>query len=139
REGCREVVTRFLDLETMGRAAAEDAWDKMSDAQRESYRAAFADRMTAECGRQLAGNRGQDVRSISVRPTKDGDKLVATRIGRGDDAKVVVWRLHGEDAKAATDVIWEGHSAVAKARGEFAAVLQGANGDVEKLIAFMRK
>jgi hypothetical protein len=39
----------------------------------------------------------------------------------------------------ATDVIWEGHSATAKARDEFAAILQGAHGDIDAAIESMRK
>jgi ABC-type transporter MlaC component len=52
---------------------------------------------------------------------------------------MIGWRMRGGDASAAVDVIWEGNSAVAKARNDFAAVLQGANGDVDALIGFMRK
>jgi ABC-type transporter MlaC component len=139
RAGCRDVVGRFLNLEAMAKAAGEDIWDKMSVAQRETYRTAFGDRMVAECGRQFADYRGEDVRELGTRSLSGGDKLVMTRVGRGEDAKMVGWRMHGGDASAAVDVIWEGNSAVAKARSEFAAVLQGANGNVDALIGFMRK
>ena len=136
--GCRELLPRFLKLDAMAQAAGEDFWNKLSDEQRKTYRAAFADRMVTECGRQFANYKGEDIRELGNRTVAGGDKLVMTRVGRGDDAKQIGWRMRG-DASAAIDVIWEGHSAVAKARTEFAAVLQVANGDMAALIGFMRK
>ena len=54
---------------------------------------------------------------------------------------MIAWRLRdaGSDTWAAVDVIWEGHGAIAKARAEFAAGLQAANGDIDALIGHMRR
>jgi ABC-type transporter MlaC component len=139
--GCRDLLGRVLNLETMARAATEKAWDRMSVAQREAYQAAFADQLAAECARELAGYDGEPIRLAGVRSTQDGDKLATLRVGAAENAKMIAWRLRGagSDTWSAVDVIWEGHGAIANARAEFAAGLQGAKGDIDALIRRMRK
>lgn len=139
--GCRDFLHRVLNLDTMARAASEEAWNQMSASQREGYQAAFAGRLASECARELADDKGDAIALAGVRTTQDGDKLATIRVGAADNARMIAWRLRaaGEDKYVATDVIWEGHSAIAKARDEFAAVLQGAHGDVDAAIESMRK
>jgi ABC-type transporter MlaC component len=139
--GCRDFLGRVLNLEKMAHAATEGAWNRMSVAQRESYQAAFADRLVSECARELADHKGEAIALAGIRSTTDGDKLATIRIGAAEGAKMIAWRLRKADADtwSAVDVIWEGHSAIAKARDEFAAGLQGANGDIDALIGLMRK
>ena len=138
--GCRDFLGRVLNLETMARAVTEAAWERMSVAQREAYQAAFADRLASECARALADYKGEAITLAGVRSTPDGDKLATLRVG-AEDAKMIAWRLRdaGSDTWAAVDVIWEGHGAIAKARAEFAAGLQAANGDIDALIGHMRR
>jgi len=139
--GCRELLGRVLNLETMARAVTEDAWERMSVAQREAYQAAFADRLAAECARELADYKGEPIGLAGIRSTPDGDKVATIRVGAAEDAKMIAWRLHdaGADSWSSVDVIWEGHGAIAKGRAEFAAGLQGAQGDVDAVIGHMRK
>ncbi len=139
--GCRDFLGQVLNLETMAHAATEKAWNRMSVAQRESYQAAFSDRLVSECARELADHKGEAIALAGVRSTPDGDKLATIRVGAPEGAKMIAWRLRKADADnwSAVDVIWEGHSAIAKARDEFAAGLQGANGDIDALIGLMRK
>jgi ABC-type transporter MlaC component len=139
RLGCRDLVGRFFNLEAMAKAAGEEIWGKMSATQRDAYQAAFGDRMVAECARQFANYQGDTIKEINIRSLPGGDTLATTRFGDGEDAKTVGWRLRGGNPSSAIDVVWDGTSAVAKARSEFAAVLHGANGNVDALIAFMRK
>jgi len=139
RIGCRDVVGRFFNLESMAKAAGENIWDKMSATQRETYQGAFGDRMVAECGRQFANYQGETIKEINIRSLPGGDMLVTTRFGENEDAKTVGWRLRGGNPSAAIDVVWAGTSAVAKARSDFAAALHGVNGNVDALIAFIRK
>jgi len=139
RVGCRDVVGRFFNLEAMAKAAGDNIWDKMSAAQRDAYQAAFGDRMVADCGRQFANYQGETIQEINIRSLPGGDTLVTTRFGESEGAKTVGWRLRGGNPSSAIDVVWSGTSAVAKARSDFAAVLHGANGNVDALIGFMRK
>jgi ABC-type transporter MlaC component len=112
----------------------------MSVAQRENYKKAFGERMVSECTRELADTKGDAVELAGIRSAPDGDKLATMRVG-AEDTKMIAWRLHrtGTDTWSAVDVIWEGHSAVAKARDEFAAGLHGAHGNIDALLELMRK
>jgi ABC-type transporter MlaC component len=139
--GCREFLGRALNLEAMAHAASEETWERMSATQRDGYEAAFAQRLARECARELAGGRSGAVTLAGVRTTQDGDKLATLRVGDADNVRMIAWRLReaGEDKFVATDVIWEGHSAIAKARDDFAATLQGTHGNIDALIEMMRK
>ena len=141
REECRDFLNLVLDFDAMARATNEEIWDKMTLPQRATYRAAFEHRMVSSCVRQFSEYEGEVLQLAGVRSTESGDKLVTVRVGAQDDGKLVTWKLRdcGSDNWRAVDVIAEGRSAVLDARNEFAAVLQGVNGDIEALIAFMRK
>ena len=140
-EGCHDLLNQILDLDAMAQATNAEIWDKMTLPQRESYRAAFEQRMISNCVRQFNEYEGELLQLAGVRSTEGGDKLATVRVGSQDDGKLVTWRLHsyGPNDWRAVDVITEGRSAVLDARVEFAAVLQSVNGDIEALIAFMRK
>jgi ABC-type transporter MlaC component len=139
--GCRDLLGRTLDLAAVAQAATEDAWSRMSAPQREAYQAGVAQRFAAECARQLADYKGEAIALAGIRPTGGGDRLATQRLGEGGNARMIAWRLRRtSDGKfRAVDVVWEGHSAVAKAREEFLASLQSAHGNVDALIESMRK
>jgi ABC-type transporter MlaC component len=139
--GCKDFLGHVLDLKVMAQAASEDAWDRMSVAQRESYQGALSERLVSECAHEFTEYKGEAIVLAGIRSIQNGDKLATLRVGAAEDAKMVAWRLHGAggDKVSAVDVIWDGHSAVAKARTEFAAGLQGTHGNVDALIELMRK
>jgi ABC-type transporter MlaC component len=139
--GCRDLLGRTLDVTAVAQAATEDAWSRMSATQREAYQAGVTQRFAAECARQLANYKGEAIELAGIRPTSGGDRLATQRLGEGNETKMIAWRLRrAPDGKfRAVDVIWEGHSAVAKAHEEFAAGLQSAHGNVDALIESMRK
>jgi ABC-type transporter MlaC component len=142
RAGCRDLLSRLLALDVMARATVSDTWDKMTDSQRDTFRSAFAERMASECVRSFVDYDGDAIALVGVRSPQDGDKLATVRFGSEDnDSKRITWRLRQVDGETwrAVDVISEGRSAVLTAQDEFAAVLQSNNGDVEALIASMRK
>ena len=139
--GCRDLLGRTLDVEAVAQAATEDAWARMSAPQREAYEAGVTQRFAAECARQLADYKGEAIELAGIRPTSGGDRLATQRLGEGNETRMLAWRLRraGDGKFHAVDVIWEGHSAVAKAHEEFAAGLQSAHGDVNALIESMRR
>jgi len=139
--GCGDFLGRYLDTGALAQAASEEAWTRMSAAQREAYRAAVAHRLAVECVRQFAGYKGEPIELMGIRSVAGGDNLATQQLGNDQTGRMIAWRVHrAEDGKFhVVDVIWEGHSAVAKARGDFAAVLQGAHGDLDAVIAAMRK
>jgi ABC-type transporter MlaC component len=138
--GCRDFLTRTLDVAAMAQAASEDAWTRMSAAQREDYGAGVAQRLAAECSRQLTGYKGDAVELMGIRATSGGDRLATFRLGAADSNRMIAWRLRAKSGQyRAVDVTWEGHSAVAKAREEFAAGLHGVNGNVDAFIESLKK
>jgi ABC-type transporter MlaC component len=142
RAGCRDLLSRLLALDVMARATVSDAWDKMTDSQRDSFRSAFAERMASACVRGFSDYDGDEIKLVGVRSPKGGDILASVRFGTEDDnSKRITWRLRQVDGETwrAVDVILEGRSAVLTAQEEFAAVLQSQDGDIEALIASMRK
>ena len=141
QQGCRDLLNKILDLDTMARASNVDIWEKMTSTQRDTFRMAFERRMIGNCVQQLGGYKGESLQLAGVRGTDDGHLLATVRIGSQEDGKLVTWRLHGSssDGLRADDVVTEGRSAVLDARNEFAAVLQSVNGDIEALIAIMQK
>jgi ABC-type transporter MlaC component len=140
-EGCRVLLNDILDLDAMAQSANVEIWEKMTAPQRDLFRVAFEHRMIANCVRQFGTYEGERLKLAGVRTTDSGQLLATVRVGSQDDAKLVTWRLHnfGPRNWRAVDVIAEGRSAVSDARIEYAAVLQSVNGDIEALIAFMRK
>jgi ABC-type transporter MlaC component len=139
--GCGDFLGRYLNLEALAQAASEDAWNRMSATQREAYRGGLAHRLALECTRELAGYKGEPIMLMGIRQAAGGDNLATQRLGSAENGRMIAWRVHrAEDGTLrVTDVIWEGHSAVAKARDEFAAVLQGAKGNIDTVIEAISK
>ena len=137
--GCSDFLGKVLDFPAMAQAASDAAWERMSATQRDAYATAFAHGVAAECARDLAKYHGQQITLAGVRDTPQGDKLATVRLGPPEDAHMIAWRLRGTDAHAAIDVIFEGHSTVAQAHDQFAAVMQGMHDDIDAVIEALRK
>lgn len=135
---CREITNRLMDVDLMARAAVKDSWDQMNPQQRSSYKAAFHEKMIAECLRVTRENKAENVTLAGVRPLSGGDRLLSTRFG-GEGGRVVTWRVRGSSRVTAIDIVYNGRSAVLSARQEYARVLESNKGNVEALIAFMQK
>jgi ABC-type transporter MlaC component len=140
-DGCREFLNEILDLDAMAHAVNAEIWEKMTSAQRGTFRVAFERRMIGNCVRQFDEYEGAVLQLAGVRTTESGHLLATVRVGAPDDGKLIVWRLTGlpSDRLRAVDVITDGRSAVADASFEFAAVYQSVNGDIEALIAFLQR
>jgi ABC-type transporter MlaC component len=110
----------------------------MTPSQRTAYGAAFDDRVLVKCAAIIGDYHGDKIVLMGVRPAGGGDLLATTRFGSSEAARMVTWRLRNGE-KRVVDVIGQGGSAVASARNEYAAVLQSNNGDIDALIAFLRK
>jgi ABC-type transporter MlaC component len=138
--GCGDFLGRVLDLAAMAKTAARDGWERMSAAQREAYQTAFAHRLAAECGRELAKYKGEPVILAGVRSMANGDKLATVRLGPPESARMIAWQLRGTgEALAAVDVVFEGHSAMIKAYDDFVGVLRANRGNIDAVIESLRK
>jgi ABC-type transporter MlaC component len=138
--GCGDFLGRVLNLPTMAKNAARDAWERMSAEQRDAYEKAFAQRLAAECARELANYKGEPITLAGVRNVASGDKLVTVRLGPPERARMIAWQLRGAgDTPSAVDVLFEGHSAMIKAHGDFVGVLRANRGNIDAVIESLRK
>jgi ABC-type transporter MlaC component len=137
--GCGDFLGQVLNLPTMAKTAARDGWEQMSAEQRDAYEKAFAQRLAGECARELAKYNGEPITLAGVR-NMGGDKLATFRLGAPENARMIAWQLRGtNDALAAVDVIFEGHSAMIKAHDDFLTVLRANKGNIDAVIESLRK
>jgi len=137
--GCSEFLASVLDLPAMAKTAGRDGWEKMSAEQHDAYEKAFAQKLATECARELARYNGEPITLAGVR-NMGGDKLATVRLGTPEKARMIAWQLRGTDeAVSAVDVIFEGHSAMIKAHGDFVGVLRANRGNIDAVIESLRK
>lgn len=136
---CRALVERIFDLDVMARFALGAQWERVTASQRDSYRTAFDERITADCVKRIREYRGETVTLLGVRAADGGERLVATRFAvPGEPGRILTWRLRaGGPPLRARDLIVDGSSLLLSARDEYAAVLRSHNGDINALITFM--
>jgi ABC-type transporter MlaC component len=138
--GCSDFLGKVLDLSAMAKTASREGWEKMSAEQRDAYQEAFAQRLAAECARELAKYNGEPITLAGVRNMGGGDKLATIRLGPPEKARMIAWQLRGaNDALTAVDVIFEGHSAMIKAHDDFLTVLRANRGNIDAVIEALRK
>jgi ABC-type transporter MlaC component len=135
---CRGLAERVLDLPAMARAAIGERWAGMTPSQRTAYGAAFDQRVLVKCAGIIGDYHGEKIVLMGVRAAGGGDLLATTRLGSNEAGRMVTWRLRSGE-KRVVDVIGQSGSAVASARTEYSAILQSNNGDIDALIAFLRK
>ena len=139
--GCEALVDGYFDVIVMGRAALAERWDRYGGKERQSYLNAFNRRVMSDCVARARAYRGEAVSLLGVRGTGD-DRLVVTRsAAEGAAGANIIWRLRrgGPREWRVIDVQAEGRSLVATAQAEFAAVLDRSDGDIEALVAFIRR
>jgi len=138
--GCSDFLGRVLNLPTMAKNAARDGWEQMSAEQHVAYQKAFAQRLATECARELAKYDGEPITLAGVRNMAGGDKLATIRLGPPEKARMIAWQLRGpDDALAAVDVVFEGHSVMIKAYDDFVGVLRANHGNIDAVIESLRK
>jgi ABC-type transporter MlaC component len=138
--GCGDFLGRVLNLPAMAKNAARDAWERMSAEQRDAYEKAFSKRLATECARELAKYKGEPITLAGVRNIANGDKLATVRLGPPESARMIAWQLRGAgDALAGVDVVFEGHSAMINAYGDFVRVLRANRGNIDAVMESLRK
>jgi ABC-type transporter MlaC component len=136
---CRVLMERVFDLDAMARFALGAPWERIAASQRESYRAAFGERIAADCVKRIREYRGERMTLLGVRPADGGDRLAATRFAvSGETGRILTFRLRaGGPPLRARDLIVDGSSLLLSTRDSYAAVLRSHDGDINALITFM--
>jgi phospholipid transport system substrate-binding protein len=140
RERCRALLAWAFDVPAMGKEALGRAWDKATEEERKEFLEAFEEDVIGAYLRRMRP-KGTTLTFIGNRPPFDGHQRAASRRSiPGKEDQIWIWwmRPDGQSWRI-DDVLLNGHSAVSTEANEYAAVLERNNGDINALIAFMRK
>jgi phospholipid transport system substrate-binding protein len=140
RERCRALLAWAFDVPAMGKEALGRAWDKATEEEGKEFLEAFEEDVIGAYLRRMRP-KGTTLTFIGNRPPFDGHQRAASRRSvPGKEDQIWIWwmRPDGQSWRI-DDLLLNGHSAVSTEANEYAAVLERNNGDINALIAFMRK
>jgi phospholipid transport system substrate-binding protein len=140
RERCRALLAWAFDVPAMGKEALGRAWGKATEEERKEFLEAFEEDIISAYLRRMRA-KGTTLIFIGHRPPIDGNELAASRRSiPGKEDQIWIWwmRPDGQSWRI-VDLLMDGHSAVSMEVQEYATVLERNNGDMNALIAFMRK
>jgi phospholipid transport system substrate-binding protein len=124
----------------MGKEALGRAWDEATEEERNEFLEAFEEDIVSAYLRRMRA-KGTTLTFIGHRPPIGGDHLAASRRSvPGKEDQVWIWWLRPDGQSwRIVDLVLDGHSAVNAEVQEYATILERNNGDMNALIAFMRK
>lgn len=137
----RKLLKSNFDLRTIGRFVMGRNWKVASEAQRNEYQRLFEDLVVKVYAARFDEYQGQNFDVSSFRAAGKKDYLVTSYITSETGPKVQVdWRVRKKDGRyRIIDIIIEGVSMSVTQRSDFASVIQRGGGDVEVLLAHLRK
>ena len=140
RERCRALLAWAFDVPAMGKEALGRAWDKATEAETKEFLQAFEEDIISAYLRRMRAP-GTTLTFIGHRPPYEGHQLAASsRSVPGKEDQVWIWWMRPDGVSwRIDDLVLNGHSAVNTEAHEYATVLENNNGDIDALIAFMRK
>jgi ABC-type transporter MlaC component len=140
RERCRALLAWAFDVPAMGEKALGQAWDNATVEERKTFLQAFEDEVISAYLRRMRLP-GTTLTFVGQRPPVDGHQLAASRRsvpGKADQIWIWWMRPDGQSWRI-DDLVLNGRSAVDTEAEEYSSVLENNNGDMNALIAFMRK
>lgn len=138
---CRRLLGWAFDVPAMAGYALGTTWNKATSAERRAFLAAFEDEIVAAYVRRMAAYRGATMSFVGARAPSGGDRLAASRlIVPGGPEQTWIWRLRpaGQTWRI-VDVSVDGRSALHAERQEYAEILETNHGDIDAVIAFVRR
>ncbi|MBK6895916.1 MAG: ABC transporter substrate-binding protein [Alphaproteobacteria bacterium] len=139
----RKLLNDNFDMETIGRFALGRHWKTATDAQKKEYQKLFNEMIVRVYTARFKEYDGQTLEVKKAR--KDGtntDSIVNTVLvpKAGEQAIIIDWRVRQKNGKfKVVDIIVEGVSMALTQRSDFASVIQRGGGDLESLLAMLRK
>ena len=139
-ERCRALLAWAFDVPVMGKEALGRAWDKATEEERKKYLEAFEEDVIGAYLRRM-GPKGTTLTFIGHRPSLDGHQRAASqRSVPGKADQIWIWWIRPDGSSwRIDDLVLNGRSAVDTEAEEYSSVLENNNGDMNALIAFMRK
>jgi len=140
RERCRALLAWAFDVPAMGQDALGRAWNTATEAERREFLQAFEEDVISAYLKRMRAQ-GTTLTFIGLRPPFEGHQLAATRrTVPGKEDQIWIWQMRPDGPSwRIDDLALDGHSAVNTAANEYFNVLQSNNGDMNALLAFMRK
>lgn len=140
RERCRALLAWAFDVPAMGQDALGRAWNTATEAERREFLQAFEEDVISAYLKRMRAQ-GTTLTFIGLRPPFEGHQLAATRrTVPGKEDQIWIWQMRPDGPSwRIDDLALDGHSAVNTAANEYFNVLQNNNGDMNALLAFMRK
>ena len=139
-ERCRNLLSWAFDVPAMAQSALGKAWDKASGADREAFLAAFTDGIVAAYLRRMRDWRGATMSFIGMRSPSGGDRMAASSLSLPDAEETWIWRLRPSGQSwQIVDVAIDGSSVLNTERQEYADILAANHGDINAVIAYIRK
>jgi len=140
RERCRALLAWAFDVPAMGRAALGPTWSTATEGERKEFLQAFEEDVISAYLKRMRAQ-GTTLTFIGLRPSFEGHQLAASRrTVPGEEDQIWIWQMRPDGPSwRIDDLALDGHSAVNTAANEYFNVLQNNNGDMNALLAFMRK
>jgi phospholipid transport system substrate-binding protein len=140
RERARALLAWAFDVPAMAEEALGRAWGTATEEERRQFLEAFEEDVISAYLRRMRPE-GTTLTFIGHRPPIDGNYLAASRrsVPGKRDQTWIWWMRPDGDSWRVTDLLLGGHSAMSTQRHEYASVLESNDGDMQVLIAFMRK
>ena len=140
RRRCRDLLDWAFDVPAMAEYALGKALDQATDEQRKELMAGFEEDIISAYLRRMRAP-GTTLKFIGYRAPFDGYQMAASRrTVPGKEDQTWIWRMRPDGQSwRIVDLLLDGHSAVNTEAQEYATVLENNKGDINALIAFMRK
>jgi ABC-type transporter MlaC component len=140
RERCAALLAWAFDVPAMGKEALGRAWDKASEQERKEYLEAFEEDVIGAYLRRMRP-KGATLTFIGTRPPLgDHQRAASRRSVPGKEDQIWIWWIRPDGLSwRIDDLVLNGRSAVDTEAEEYSSILENNNGDMNALIAFMRK
>ncbi|MDP9127726.1 MAG: ABC transporter substrate-binding protein [Pseudomonadota bacterium] len=141
-EKFQTILSDSFDLMTIGRFVIGRSWNTATPDQQKEYMKLFQALVVKSYGDRLTLYTGEGFQVTAARPESDKDFIVASQITHPDGSQptVIDWRVRQRNGKLGViDVVVEGVSLSVTQRQEYSAVIQQHGGQIDGLLAVMRK
>jgi|TARA_R110002126_G_scaffold13118_4_gene57076 phospholipid transport system substrate-binding protein len=140
----KQLLDNKFDIKTIGQFALGVHWRNVSDSEKKEYLNLFENMVVNVYARRFNEYQGQKFEIMGARERGKKDFIVSSRIHPPEGqrgAKVSVdWRLRDKNGTLKViDISVEGISMIMTQRADFAAVIQKGQGEIEFLLAELRK
>lgn len=137
----RTLFVDTFDLPEIGKLVMARYWRAATPEQQQEFLRLFEDIQVYTWTRRFKDYSGETLDILGVQPEGETDFLVDSRIKREKlDPIAVSWRVRKEgDTFKVLDIKVEGASMAFTHRSEYSSVIQGGGGQVEALLAALRK